>query len=294
MKSIKEIVVLSGKGGTGKTTITASLAKLMNDKVIVDSDVDAADMFILLDPEIMESNEFKGKSVAVIDQDKCTGCNRCRELCNFNAVEMKDNKYSVNEFMCDGCNLCAIECPVQAIDMEEQIVGEWYRSKTDFGTMIHAKLKPGAENSGNLVTMVKHQARRNAEDNSINHILIDGPPGIGCPVTSSLSGADFTIIVTEPSLSGVHDLERIYSLADSFNVSAGIVINKFDINPRLTDKIIWYAEDKHIPVIGIIPFDDCIVNALMNKETPVERSDCGHIKEIIKKIHQYAISEIGE
>ncbi|MFO8062265.1 MAG: ATP-binding protein [bacterium] len=293
MDGLKEIVVLSGKGGTGKTTITASLSKLMKRKVIADCDVDAADMFILLDPEMLSRKPFKGKSIAHITQEKCTGCNRCYEVCNFNAVQNNEGHYRVNEFMCDGCNLCSIECPADAIEMIEQTVGEWFISKTDWGSMIHARLKPGAENSGNLVTMVKHQARRIAEENSIDTILIDGPPGIGCPVISSLSGADLALIVTEPSKSGIHDLERIHSLAESFNVKAGVVINKFDINPSLTDSIIEFSEKRNITLMGIIPYDECIIDALMNKQTPVDNNQCGHIREIIKKIEQSIIEQTG-
>lgn len=286
MDRLKEIVVLSGKGGTGKTTITASLAKLMKQKVIADCDVDAADMFILLDPKLFSRKPFKGKSIAYISQEKCTACKRCNEVCNFNAVECNEGHCQINEFMCDGCTLCAIECPASAIEMIEQTVGEWFISNTAWGSMIHARLKPGAENSGNLVTMVKHQARIMAEENSIDTILIDGPPGIGCPVISSLSGADLAVIVTEPSKSGIHDLERIQSLAESFNVKTGMVINKFDINMPLTDSIIEFCKKRDIPVMGIIPYDDCIVDALMNKQTPVDNNQCGHIRERIKKIEQ--------
>ncbi|TYB30351.1 MAG: P-loop NTPase [Candidatus Mcinerneyibacterium aminivorans] len=290
--SLKQTVVLSGKGGAGKTTLTATLAKLLKNKIIVDADVDAADMFILMKPKIEKKEKFKGKPVAKINQQQCIKCGKCMDLCRFDAINLVEGDYKINEYMCDGCTLCDIACPVDAIDMLPQIVGEWYKSKTNWGDMVHAKLYPGAENSGNLVTMVKHQAKLIAEDKNIGHLLIDGPPGIGCPVNSSLSGAHYAILVTEPTQSGLHDLKRIFEVSKHFDLDNFLVINKYDINNEMTGKILEFAEKKDMKLLGKIPFDKRIVNAQVNLQTPVDLQNNKELKKIFNEIFKKFMENI--
>ncbi len=291
MSRAKEIVIVSGKGGTGKTTLTGSLSKLLENKVICDADVDAADMFLLLQPQVKKTTPFKGKSIAVIDHDKCVNCSICQKVCRFDAVYVEDGNYEIDPYSCDGCTYCKLACPTDAITMEQQTVGKWFVSSTDYGEMIHAKLTPGAENSGNLVTMVKVQAHNIAREKKIPYVLVDGPPGIGCPVTSALSGASLAIVVTEPTFSGMHDLERVHDLTKHFNVSSAIVINKFDLNIENAEEIERLAKQRDIPVIGKIPFDSCIVEAITNNLTPVDV--CDELKPLFSDILDRALSLVG-
>jgi len=280
MNKINEIVILSGKGGTGKTTLATALSKLVKDKVIVDADVDAADMFLMLKPEIQKTVSFKGKSIAIINQEACAGCGKCKTICRFDAVKSENGRYTINPYLCDGCTLCAMDCPVNAIRMEQQTVGEWYRSKTAYGTMLHARLIPGAENSGNLVTMVKHQAKLAAESEDKMLLLVDGPPGIGCPVISAISGASLAVLVTEPTYSGIHDLKRVYQTTEHFKVKSVIVINKEDINSERVKEIDSFASSNHIPVIGRIPFSREIMEAQMRLQTPADMKDFPKIRDV--------------
>ena len=291
MERAKEIVILSGKGGTGKTTLTGSLSKLLENKVICDADVDAADMFLLLKPRIEKETPFKGKSIAVIDHERCVNCSICQQVCRFDAVYVEDGNYEIDPYSCDGCTYCKLACPADAITMEQQVVGEWFVSDTDYGSMVHARLKPGSENSGNLVTMVKVQAHNIARAEGIPYILIDGPPGIGCPVTSALSGATLAVVVTEPTFSGMHDLERVYDLSRHFEVPVAIVINKYDLNPENSIKIEYLAKEKDVPVIGKIPFEKCIVEAISKNLTPIDF--CDNLKPIFSQILDRIISLIN-
>lgn len=295
MDRAKEIVILSGKGGTGKTTLAASLSKLIPDKVIVDADVDASDLFILLKPDLLSQDKFKGGSVASIDTKKCIQCGECEKKCRFSAISRnKEGNFVVDSYKCEGCEFCTYICPVNAIKMNPQIVGNWYVSETSFGTMVHARLIPGAENSGNLVALVKREAQLIAKKKGLKSIIVDGPPGIGCPVISSLSGAALALIVTEPTLSGIHDLDRILSTCKQFNVNAKIIINKADINQSNTEKIQQFANENGLEIMGKIPFDRCVVKNLSKNLTPIDSNNCEAVKKEIKKISNDVLRYLSE
>ncbi len=260
---MKEIVVISGKGGTGKTSITASFAQLANDNVVVgDCDVDAADLHLLLEPKVRTSETFQSGYIAKINPDVCTNCGKCALICRFDAIETIDFRYSVNEINCEGCAYCEKICPAHAIDMEENEVGEWFSSHTKFNSpMVHARMNVGAENSGKLVAKVKSEAKRIAEEFSKDFIIIDGSPGVGCPVISSLSGANYVILVTEPSLSGIHDLKRVYELVKKFQLNAGCIINKYDLNMEAYQDIIEYLKLEEIDHLANIPYHENFTKA---------------------------------
>ena len=262
---MNELVVCSGKGGTGKTSVVASMASLAEDFVMADCDVDAANLHLVLDPVVEKTTPFIAGHTAIIRQEDCEACGECHALCRFSAINKSEDPdggvtYEVDPLLCEGCGVCVRFCPTEAIDFSTRRCGEWYVSKTLFGPLVHAALDVGAENSGKLVSMVREQAKHIAERSGLDMILVDGPPGIGCPVTASLTGADLTLLVTEPSLSGLHDLRRIVDLAAHFQVPAMVCINKFDLSPRLTERIEEYCREQDIPLIGKIPFEP-LVNA---------------------------------
>ncbi len=266
---MKEIVILSGKGGTGKTTIVASFAVLAKNKVLVDCDVDAADLHLLLKPEVTESRKFWSGQTAHIDQDKCTQCGLCQEVCRFEAIE----DFTVDAVSCEGCGFCAQICPEQAITMEENLSGRWFISETKYGPMIHAELGIAQENSGRLVTVVRHHARLIAEKRGLEIILSDGPPGIGCPVISSLSGVDLALLVTEPTLSGMHDLERVLGVCRHFGVPALVCINKYDLNEDNTARIEGFCQEQGIEGVSKIAYDNVVTEALVRGVPVVEYSE---------------------
>ncbi len=270
---MKELLILSGKGGTGKTTITSSFAYMCKNKVIADCDVDAADLHIILAPEKTERHKFVSGVKATVQKDRCTGCATCKELCRYEAIEV-DETALVDDFSCEGCGVCAHFCPEGAIDLDPNHCGYWFVSKTRFGTLIHAELRPGEENSGKLVSLVKQKAREKAEAEGAELMLVDGPPGIGCPVISSFSGANFVVGVTEPTMSGLHDLERVVELSRHFKVPIGIIINKWDLNRGMTSRIEQFCLNNDIQLLGNIPFDREIVNALVEGKTIFEFKDC--------------------
>ncbi|MDI6885524.1 MAG: ATP-binding protein [archaeon] len=262
---MKEIVVISGKGGTGKTSILASFAVLAERKVICDADVDAPDLHLLLKPEIEEEHDFWGREVAFIEKDKCTECGLCLE-CRFNAI--KD--FEVDFFSCEGCRLCFYLCPGNAIEMKPNLAGHWFTSRTKYGLFVHAKLEPGQENSGKLVAEVKQAARKIAERERIELILCDGPPGMGCPVISSLSGASLALLVTEPTLSGIHDLERVLDVCCHFGIPAAVVINKYDLDAGNTFEIERFCAEREVEVLARIPFDNVVPEAIVKGMPVVE------------------------
>lgn len=278
---MKEVVVLSGKGGTGKTSIVGSLAALAEDKVLADCDVDAADLHLLLSPSERMRNEFWSGQVAHIDEDKCTECGLCQELCRFNAI--KD--FRVDAVSCEGCGFCSHVCPVEAITMSETMAGYWFVSDTRYGPLVHARLGIAQENSGKLVAVVRQQAKQIAEEQGLDYIISDGPPGIGCPVISSLSGAGLALLVTEPSLSGIHDLERVLGVCRHFGVSAMVCINKYDLNEENTRQIEAQCLSQGVEVAGRIPFDNVVTESIVQGVPVVEYSDGNVTREIERMWH---------
>ncbi len=276
---MKELLILSGKGGTGKTTLTGALASLCSNKLLADCDVDAADLHIILSPEKGERHDFISGVKAVVITDKCTGCGTCYDICQYDAIIMNETA-RVDDFSCEGCGVCAHFCPEEAIELEPNHCGYWYVSQTRFGTLVHAELKPGEENSGKLVSLVKQKAREQAEELGNPIILVDGPPGIGCPVISAFSGTDLVVAVTEPTKSGLHDLKRVVELAKHFKVPVGVVINKWDLNPEVTKKTEEFCKDSGLTIFGNIPFDREVINALIAKKTVIEFKDCKAAKSI--------------
>ncbi len=278
---MKQLTVLSGKGGTGKTSITASFAVLAKNAVVADCDVDAPDLHMLLHPEIIKTQQFKGSKVAAIDETKCVKCCLCKEKCAFNSIT--DN-LNVDVITCEGCGVCAFVCAKNAITLAERVSGEAYISKTKYGFMSHALLHPGESNSGKLVTLVRQNAKILAEKEKCNLIIIDGSPGIGCPVIASITGVDAALVVTEPTLSGIHDLERVLQLLDHFNVAAFVCINMYDVNTGNTNKLLNFCKENRIEVVGIIPFSPEVTQAMVNEKTVVEYSPKSGVAEEIRNM----------
>lgn len=268
---MKQLVILSGKGGTGKTTVAAALAHLASQEapiVMADADVDAANLELVLDPRQVEAHDFTGGSVALIDPQACTACGRCAEVCRFEAVSDAGSIYCVEPSACEGCAACVYQCPAEAIRMVPQHAGRWFRSSTRFGPLFHANLFAGQENSGKLVTLVKQQARLLALDVGTALLLVDGPPGIGCPVISASAGADLALHVVEPTVSGVHDLERIMATTDHFGVPSLVLVNKADLNPGRSDAIAAFCAERGVALVGRVPYDT-VVTAAMVRGQPV-------------------------
>ena len=277
---MKQIVVISGKGGTGKTFLTSSFASISKNKVIADCDVDAADLHLMLSPKIREKHIFKSGKTAVLKDDLCIGCNRCIDVCRFDAITQAGKIVEIDPVSCDGCTICARICPTGAISMEEKVSGEWYISDTPYGTLVHARLYIAEENSGKLVSEIRKNASKIAEEEKSSYILIDGSPGIGCPVISSISGTDCAVVVTEPTVSGLHDAERIIKTAMHFGVYPCIVINKYDLNMKMTSKIESYCRNEDIPIVGKIPFDKEVVESIV-RGVPIVEYSKGKIVDLL-------------
>jgi MinD superfamily P-loop ATPase len=273
---MKEVVVLSGKGGTGKTSIVGSLAALAESKALADCDVDAADLHLLLSPSVRHQEEFWSGQTAFIDEDKCKKCGLCSGFCRFEAIK----GYRVDPLACEGCGFCFHLCPVEAVTMKENLAGHLFVSDTKYGPLVHARLGVAQENSGKLVARVRQEAKRIAEAQGLDYIISDGPPGIGCPVISSLSGADLAVLVTEPTLSGMHDLERVLEVCRHFGVPAMVCINKYDINEDNTREIEEFCFSQDIDVAAKIPFDDAFTEAVVRGVPVVEYSDGRVSREI--------------
>jgi len=270
-KKVKELVVISGKGGTGKTSLTASFAALSKKPVLADCDVDAADLHLITQPTIQEKGFFSGGVTAEINQTACTHCGKCMQACRFHAIKKRDGIFEIDPFDCEGCGVCNIVCEDDAITVENAINGEWYISETRLGPMAHATLGIAEENTGRLVTLVRDKATELTRDR--NRIVVDGAPGTGCPVIASLTGVDFALIVTEPTVSGIHDMKRVIDVADHFGVNTGILINKSDLNPEKTAEITRIAEQKQIDIMGKIPYDNTFTEAQIAGLSMVEYTD---------------------
>ncbi len=285
---MKEIVVISGKGGTGKTSIVASFAALANNAVLADCDVDAADLHLLLDPDVKQTHDFSGGKLASIVAEKCIGCGRCREVCNFDAVlfngpgnDIVGKTYTIDPISCEGCGVCVYFCPVNAIEFEDAVNGQWFISETRFGSMVHARLGIAQENSGKLVSLIRKEAKRIAGEQNNDLIIVDGPPGIGCPVIASIAGADLVVAVTEPTLSGRHDIARVVELTKHFGILTVICINKFDINQELAEQIRSTARKWKLKTIGDIPYDPAVTKAQVAGKSVIEYSNGGLKDHII-------------
>jgi len=285
---MKEVVVLSGKGGTGKTSIVGSFAALAQRKVLADCDVDAADLHLLLNPVTQQKHEFWSEQVAVIDEAKCNQCGLCQDVCRFDAI--KD--FEVDPVSCEGCGFCLHICPDEAITMKEKLSGHWFISDTKYGPLAHARLGIAQENSGKLVALVRQQANLIAKREGLDYIISDGPPGIGCPVISSLSGANLALLVTEPTLSGIHDLERVLGVCQHFDIPALICINKYDLNEDNTRQIENYCLSQGVKVASKIPFDNVVTEALVCGLPVVEYTQ-NSVARQIEKLWQTVPTVLG-
>jgi len=296
-ENVKQLVILSGKGGTGKTSLAAAFAHLAHagpsplKVVLADADVDAANLELVLHPHKVETHDFTGGSLAVIDKSLCEGCGICERVCRFDAIGppstirngSNGNAYTVDPVACEGCAACVYQCPEDAIHMHPQLAGQWYRSESRYGTLFHANLYPAQENSGKLVTVVKQNARLLALDTNCQAVIVDGPPGIGCPVISAASGADLALIVTEPSAAGIYDLERVLQMTAHFRVLTLVVINKADIYPEGAKQIENICQELGVEIIGNIPFDATVTEAMMNGEpVSVYRPDTSASQELVE------------
>ncbi len=291
-----ELVVISGKGGTGKTSLVASFTALAEDAVISDCDVDAADLHLILQPEIIESGYFSGGVEAEINQKECTQCGKCYQECRFEAIkeinEDNNKKYEIDPYACEGCGVCDLVCPFDAVDVEDAINGEWFISETRFGYLTHAKLGMAEENSGRLVSLTRNKESLIASEKGLKKAIVDGSPGTGCPVIASLTGSQYALIVTEPTVSGIHDLERILEVTNHFNIDSGVVINKADINMEMAEKIKKQVNElEHTSYLGEIPYDEQVTEAQMKQQSIIEYAPeakaSEKIKEIFTKVYSY-------
>lgn len=279
---MKEIIVISGKGGTGKTSLVACFITLARNAVIADCDVDAADLHLVLKPSLEHAEPFKGGKQASVKEENCARCGICRDVCRFDAVKVDEDTaiHRIDPISCEGCGVCFHACPADAIEFEETINGEWFISDTRYGPMVHARLGVAQENSGKLVTLVRTQARLIAEKKGLDLILADGSPGIGCPVIASITGADMVVAVTEPTISGEHDLRRVCELASHFDIPVAVCINKYDLNDRVASAIEDWCRNKKLAVAGRIPYDPDFTRAQVAGKSLTEYSDTATARKV--------------
>jgi len=278
---MKELIIISGKGGTGKTSLVAGFASLAENKVLCDADVDAADLHLIMKPEVIKEGDFSSGYTANIDGEACTECGLCRDLCRWHAI---NEKFEVDPVGCEGCGVCVYFCPEKAINFPANTCGEWFISDTRFGPMVHARLGIAEENSGKLVTLVRNEARSLAIEKGLDLILTDGPPGVGCPVIASIGGANAVLIVAEPTVSGIHDMKRVAQLSAHFKVPAMVCVNKYDLNLDLTRKIEYFAKKKGLTFLGCIPFDPIFTRAMVRAQTVLEYGNGSKAGDVIKSI----------
>lgn len=281
---MQQITIISGKGGTGKTTFTSAFASLAKNVVFADCDVDAANLYLVLQPKNYHEEVFPGAKTAVIDYDKCTNCGICKDVCRFDAISWVNGNIEISEFACDGCELCMHVCSFGAIRMEQSDDSRWFKGNTRFGPMVHARLGVAEDLSGKLVTVVREEAKKLAKSENRDGVIIDGPPGIGCPVIASVTGTDKVVAITEPSQSGLHDLKRIAGMVGNFDLIPIVVINKFDVNKTMTREIEKYCEHNKIPVIGKIPFDEVMVEAMIDQKSVIEYNPSSNISKLLTDI----------
>jgi MinD superfamily P-loop ATPase len=293
---MKQLVILSGKGGTGKTSLAAAFAHLAScdssalKAVLADVDVDAANLELVLNPHRIETHDFIGGSVAEIETERCNGCGLCEQVCRFDAVCVENGNYTIDSIACDGCAACTYQCPEGAIQMHPQTVGQWYRSETCYGPLFHADLYPAKENSGKLVTVVKQYARLLAIDENYQIIIVDGPPGIGCPVISALAGADLVLVVAEPTSAGIHDMERVLQLSRHFHMRAMVCINKMDLYPAGSNQIMDYCNQHQIDLVGTIPYDETVNQAIVAGEPVTYFQPTSPASQAIRKVWSEVVS----
>ncbi|MFA8450268.1 MAG: P-loop NTPase [Bacteroidales bacterium] len=283
---MKEIIVLSGKGGTGKTSVTSALASLFSNAVFCDCDVDAADLHLIFSPQIKKTESFPSSSLLEINTDLCLQCGLCESLCRFEAIEISGDIYKINEHLCESCRLCERVCPNNAISYIPREDNQWMRSKSRFGDMVHAEMGIGEENSGRLVAKVRQEALNISDKKDSQFILTDGPPGIGCPVISSLSRANYVILIAEPSMSSLHDLERLAKLVNRFKIPMFGIVNKYDLNFELSQNIISFFKENNVQILGDIPFSEKMVEAVQKGESIIEYAPECELSISFKKIFE--------
>jgi MinD superfamily P-loop ATPase len=297
---MKEIVVISGKGGTGKTSVVASFAALAEGAVLADCDVDAADLHLLLQPDIKQSHDFSGGKLASVITEKCIGCGRCEEVCNFDAAifngpanDVVEITYTIDSIACEGCGVCVHFCPVDAMEFKDAINGKWFVSDTRFGPMLHAELGIAEENSGKLVSLIRKEAKRIAAEQNRNLIIVDGSPGIGCPVIASIAGADLVLAVTEPTIAAQHDLDRVVELTEHFKIPTVVCINKYDINVRIAKAIEKEALERNLKVVGKISYDTSVTKAQIAAKSIIEYSNNG-LKDQVVSVWESVLDTLKE
>ncbi|WP_304303279.1 ATP-binding protein [Chromatium okenii] len=288
---LKEITIISGKGGTGKTTVSAAFAALARHKIVTDCDVDAANLHLLLNPQIRQREDFTAMRTPRIDPERCTNCGECETWCRFDAISHDASGYAIDALACEHCELCARVCPVGAIYLKDTVSGEWFISDTPHGTLVHARLGIGEDNSGKLVTLVRREAQQLAIKEGATLIINDGPPGIGCPVTAAITGVNQVLAVTEPTLSGIHDLQRVAELCAHFHIPLMVCINKYDINSDNAAQLHQWCANNEIAVVGQIPFDQAVNRALVARRSVID-VDCGAVTIAVRQLWETVLARL--